>query len=698
MAIEYDDVEVEVSHGLRARQQEGDTEEASILMEVRILHSPFDRPRETFSKPLDPETLKDFLEAWEKLLIPPKPRARTCRDVFSANVSDRLARKLFEPDELEAFFDACERRSAGTVEAHCRKVLAERVGDKLSRALFHGKVGETFKNCLAGLDAERRHRNAGLRLRISFGERERYLPEIIGLPWELLYRSDIPAFLGSGRGTQVVRYLDTPRRILPLETDPPLKVLAVFCAPSDQDPIKLAEQKLRLQEALFKHPAVELRFLEHATLAATTERLLKDRFHVLHFLGHGGFREQEGEGVLYFESPDGKTHKVRGTELANQLDGINTLRLVVLNTCVGARMLRERGHHPFTGAAPALIAAGLPAVVAMQFKISQTAAFRFSSSFYAKLGEGCPVDEAVAEARLAMQARDRKDSFEWATPVLFLRTADGKILSFKETDAPLPAKRLAIFNVLDIGKEMMELAGLQIDLVRFFEGRFIKEPELWNGGLMGALSQRLDLVLTAGNAYHLDLAAPASVAFATGYLVQAKKGVEIVFTQRGARGSSTWDVDEPEPPKAPSWKRSRKPPESFPLTPGSRDVAVTISVANDVLPAVEKYLLKEDLKPPEIGHLITADLQVSQEAVRNGGHASRLANQLCNRIHRYTSRHEVATLHIFASAPNALLFLLGRLSQKFRRIQLYEYDFEGRRPGPYCGTYEPSITLPTGLS
>ncbi len=326
--MEYDDVEVEVSRGLGVDPASEDAGLNADLMEVRILHSPFDRPRERFSKPFEPEDVKSFLDAWENLLFPSDPRGRDCREVFDRCVDTRLARRLFEPAELEAFFDACRRRPSGSAEAHCRRFLAERVGDRLSQALFHGKVGDTFEKCLAGMDAERRHRNAGLRIRISFGERERYLPEVIGLPWELLHRSEKPGFLGSGRGAQVVRYLDTPRRILPLETEPPLKVLAVLCAPKDQKPVEIAAQRERLQEALIQHPTVELRFLEHATLAATTDRLLKDRFHVLHFLGHGGFRQQTGEGLLYFEWPDGTSHRVPGTGCDGWQPGKVSLRML----------------------------------------------------------------------------------------------------------------------------------------------------------------------------------------------------------------------------------------------------------------------------------------------------------------------------------------------------------------------------------
>lgn len=649
MPIEYEDLEVEVSRGI-SRRDEGTRSNNGF--EVRILESPYDRPREPFTLPYSAEQLEIFLKAWEDLFL-----------------------------------------NQGAAAARQREELAKTMGQRLYASLFHGRVGKTFDQCFAGFDAERRHRDVGLRVRVSFGERDDYQPEVLGLPWEFLW-SETTSFLGCGPTIQVVRYLDTPRRILPLETEPPLKVLAVFCSPTDQPEVELKEERRRLQEAVVQQSNVEIRVLEHATLAGLRERLLKYPAHVLHFLGHGNFRKGTGEGILFFEKDDHTSDVVTGGELAEQLKGINSLRLVVLNACSGAKMLRHRGQHPFTGTASALIAGGLPAVVAMQFPISVEAASTFSTTFYKRIAESFPVDEAVSEARLRIRALDEiPSSFEWATPVLFLRARDGRILHLKK-DGPVAAKRIALFHIEDIGKKAIEMADYHIDLTPYFENRFIRKPELWNSLLIERLDTEIDKVFEAGHAYHLDLAAPMSVAFATGYLVQVKEGIKMVLTQRGLRETSTWSLDDPIPQNADSWKRTGALPKDFPLTADSRDVALVIEVSNPVLPAVAKYLRRADLKPPKIGHLIYPSPRrgASQAAVQGGAHAFQLAEALANRVHRYLSAHDTGTLHIFGSAPNALIFFLGRLSRKFPRIQLYEHDFEGERELIYM----PSITLPPG--
>ena len=80
----------------------------------------------------------------------------------------------------------------------------------------------------------------------------------------------------------------------------------------------------------------------------------------------------------------------------------------------------------YASIAERLVRRGLPAVLAMQYAITDVAAIEFTRSFYGALANGLPVDAASAEARKAMSLA-APDSWEWATPVLFLRSADGEL-------------------------------------------------------------------------------------------------------------------------------------------------------------------------------------------------------------------------------------------------------------------------------
>ena len=108
---------------------------------------------------------------------------------------------------------------------------------------------------------------------------------------------------------------------------------------------------------------------------------------------------------------------VLGTLLADH----PSLRLAVLNACEGARTGRD---DPFAGVAPSLLRSGVPAAVAMQFSVSDTAAVSFAASFYGAVANGLSVDAAVAEARKSIFA---ESDVEWGTPVLFSSVEDGII-------------------------------------------------------------------------------------------------------------------------------------------------------------------------------------------------------------------------------------------------------------------------------
>src|SRR5690349_23765772 len=114
---------------------------------------------------------------------------------------------------------------------------------------------------------------------------------------------------------------------------------------------------------------------------------------------------------------------LRASRLAHLLSPHQSLRLVMLNSCDSAA---GSPSDLFSSAAATLIRRGIPAVLAMQFEISDDAAIEFTRSFYESAAEGRSIDAAVQNARLAV-CLARPGSLEWGTPVLFLRQRDGHI-------------------------------------------------------------------------------------------------------------------------------------------------------------------------------------------------------------------------------------------------------------------------------
>jgi CHAT domain len=305
------------------------------------------------------------------------------------------------------------RRKARRIESQERRLLEE-FGGQLFQAAFSGPVRSCLDRSLAAAES----RDAGLRIRL------RLPPALADIPWEYLYDREY-GFVSLSPETALVRYVEMPRPVRPFPVSPPLRVLAMISAPGDVPGLQGDEEWDKLNAALSDltdRGMVRADRLEAGTLAALQRPLRQRDYHVLHFVGHGVYDEDAQDGALALEGAGGRTRLVTGRDLGVMLKGHRSLRLVVLNACEGARSARD---DPFGGVAQALVRQGIPAVIAMQFEISDPAALVFSQSFYQAIADGLAVDVAMVEARRAMFAAGHE--VEWATPVLYLRSPDGRI-------------------------------------------------------------------------------------------------------------------------------------------------------------------------------------------------------------------------------------------------------------------------------
>ncbi len=302
------------------------------------------------------------------------------------------------------------------------RLAAQQVGDQLFRGLFSGQVKSLYDQSLGTLSSRA---GCGLRIKLKFDAQDQELAQLISVPWEFLWRGETHDFLSLSRLSPVVRYLDVPRPAAPILLESALRVLVVVSSPRGLQALDVKREKANLEAACQGWKGVEITVLEGADSAAIRRHLLEKPFHVLHFIGHGGFDPAQGEGVLFFERPDGQPEPVSGQSLATFLKDFKTLGLVFLNACDTARA-DSSGVNPFSGVAGALVLGGLPAVVAMQFPISDRAAIAFSTAFYQRLAVGDPVDASVVEGRQAILGAV-PGTHEWGTPVLFLRVPDGTV-------------------------------------------------------------------------------------------------------------------------------------------------------------------------------------------------------------------------------------------------------------------------------
>ncbi len=315
---------------------------------------------------------------------------------------------------------------AGSSQTTTVRLDPKQFGEQLFTALFQGNVGQCLRQSLAIVEQA----NQGLRLRLRLDE----APELAALPWEYLYDPVNRRYLVLSDQTPIVRYLALPQADLPLAVEGPLRILVLTADANDYAKLDIAAEVARLRSALQPLEAdgqVAITWLMNGTLSALRQALRRNVYHIFHFIGHGWFTDHEENGLLLADE-EGNGLKVSAETLGIHLHNHRSLRLAFLNACEGARLAGDVGE-PFAGVAQHLVQQGLPAVIAMQFPVSDRAAIELTREFYSAIADRYPVDQALTQARIAIFSQE--SIMEWGTPVLFMRAADGRLWHAAEDEA-----------------------------------------------------------------------------------------------------------------------------------------------------------------------------------------------------------------------------------------------------------------------
>jgi len=308
-----------------------------------------------------------------------------------------------------------------------RQVLSpeEQTVQDFGRALFDALLtGEVRSRYDVG-QREAAQQGKGLRLKLRIQP-----PELAVLPWEFMYDPRRAEYVCLSRHTPIVRFLELPEAVQALKVTAPLRILGMLASPSDLPPLDAVREKERVERALQtlqKHGLLELSWLEGQTWRDLQRAMRSGPWHIFHFIGHGGFDRVADEGYIALADEAGETWRLSATQLGRLLADHQSLRLVLLNSCEGAR---GGECDIFSSSASILVRRGIPAVLAMQCEISDRAAIEFARAFYEALAEGVPVDTAVAEARKAVSLAV-SNTVEWGTPVLYTRAFDGQLFSVR---------------------------------------------------------------------------------------------------------------------------------------------------------------------------------------------------------------------------------------------------------------------------
>ncbi|MFE6843492.1 CHAT domain-containing protein [Streptomyces sp. NPDC057686] len=316
---------------------------------------------------------------------------------------------------------AARSRGAGTeMEQPIRQV-----GGMLFEAVFHDSIKALY------LSSRQKARERDQRLRMVLRVR---CPELAALPWEFLHDAKLGGYLCLHH--PIVRHVEILEPVSPLRVQPPLRILGMVSLPGSLGALDAETERESLSTAL--KPLLDEKMVQLDWVRGQTKQdlfaALFQGCHVLHFIGHGRFDEGRRQGMIIFADEQGREDPLHAEALGSLISIAEPApRLVVLNSCESGT---SHAQDLFSSTA-AELEYTVPAVVAMQFAVTDKAAVLFSRAFYQALAANRPVDEGVRTARIALRA-DKDDSLECFTPVLYQRSGDAHLFDLTSPRRPSP--------------------------------------------------------------------------------------------------------------------------------------------------------------------------------------------------------------------------------------------------------------------
>jgi len=264
------------------------------------------------------------------------------------------------------------------------------------------------------------------------------VPWIADKPWEFAFDPDRKTFLA----TQELHFVRNALTAMPAESITPkagpLRILVAVAQPIGTGRLSSEQEEAVIRRGF--QPLTEAGLVEIDVLRSTTPTLLHRwvsarSYDVVHFIGHGAFDADTQKGYLLFEDDKGAVFNVEARNACEILCQ-RGIRLIFLNACeTGRGDARGSASHKADfnrGIAPALVAYGVPAVVANQFSVRDQAATEFAQHFYWALAQGASFGSAAREARIAVNYSTSRDTIDWAIPVVYARDPESRLCRPRE--------------------------------------------------------------------------------------------------------------------------------------------------------------------------------------------------------------------------------------------------------------------------
>ena len=319
------------------------------------------------------------------------------RNTYIVQVKERdkveiLAENIFSYDVSALTQFEVSRLDSGNEKPEARFGKLKEFGSRLYRTLFNESIESVWKVY--------KEQNDFVVMCLRIHPKAKQL-EI--LPWETMY--DGKEFIAAG---SCIGFNRLPLDIAPINDlaplPKPLKMLALLSSPLDLvgNERLLIENEHDIILRAMNDPAgqgmLQVDFEDEAQLPII-ENSLETPYSIFHYSGHGGI-DSDKQGGLLLEDNDGNKRFTPVDEVIQTLHkGLRHFRLAVIAGCQTAKTLYAS---QFSDFGRALVRKGVPAVIAMQFSITDEGGLMLAETLYPKLAEGQSLEKALHTTRRKM--------------------------------------------------------------------------------------------------------------------------------------------------------------------------------------------------------------------------------------------------------------------------------------------------------
>jgi WD40 repeat protein len=271
------------------------------------------------------------------------------------------------------------------------------LGQKLYKAVFIPEILRVYDR-----SNQKRKNDDGIRLRLIVDARS-----LSDIPWEVMH--DGQDFISLYSEFPLVRGMREAFHVRQSAIRGPIRILYFWSEPKDLVELDLRGPAEEIKKLVGQNRRIKFDILPNATVISLRKALLAE-YHIVCFAGHGS------ETHICLEAP---VHhdQLSAKELARELEG-RPVQLVFLAACKTAGISSEglaSFAHTLAGETQ------IPAVVAMQYEISDDQANLLTARYFETIANFRPLDVALAESRKAL-LKERKILRDVFAPVIYLQS------------------------------------------------------------------------------------------------------------------------------------------------------------------------------------------------------------------------------------------------------------------------------------